>query len=269
MSRTIQYNTLPNAIAGESRPCRGVRRRRRRGGRARAPFAPRDPGRARGFAVIIDLTAHALRAINVWCAQEKDSGAIPVGTTSSEFSRAIERGFSFLTHSQRSDGSWVPLWFGNQDHPSEENPTYGTAKVLMAYRDFNQTASPEAQRGLEWLRQSQNDDGGWGGGASIPTSQPGNVGSSVEETALAVEALLMDVASDSTQKAVAKGLRWLVDAVESGAYLENSPIGFYFAKLWYHETLYPLVFTVAALGRALAWSKQPSRQTSSTARLTC
>jgi squalene-hopene/tetraprenyl-beta-curcumene cyclase len=217
-----------------------------------------------------DLTAHALRAIHVWRGlAEADSGSPAVGPTSSEFSRAVDRGFRFLTENQRLDGSWVPLWFGNQDHPDEENPIYGTAKVLMAYRDFDQNASNEAQRGLEWLRGSQNDDGGWGGGATIPTARPGAAGSSVEETALAVEALMMDVATDSTQKSVAKGLRWLIEAVESGAYLENSPIGFYFAKLWYHERLYPLVFTVAALGRAQTWSNQPSHQTSSTARLTC
>jgi squalene-hopene/tetraprenyl-beta-curcumene cyclase len=29
-----------------------------------------------------------------------------------------------------------------------------------------------------------------------------------------------------------------------------APVGFYFAKLWYYEKLYPLVFTVAALGDA-------------------
>ncbi|PYK61575.1 MAG: hypothetical protein DME21_08745 [Verrucomicrobia bacterium] len=28
-----------------------------------------------------------------------------------------------------------------------------------------------------------------------------------------------------------------------------SPIGFYFAKLWYYERLYPQIFTVAALSR--------------------
>jgi squalene-hopene/tetraprenyl-beta-curcumene cyclase len=32
--------------------------------------------------------------------------------------------------------------------------------------------------------------------------------------------------------------------------MEPSPIGFYFAKLWYFERLYPLIFTVAALRRA-------------------
>ena len=46
------------------------------------------------------------------------------------------------------------------------------------------------------------------------------------------------------------GNHWLVEAVESGRFREPSPIGFYFAKLWYYEKLYPLIFTVAALGRA-------------------
>jgi glycosyltransferase involved in cell wall biosynthesis len=45
-------------------------------------------------------------------------------------------------------------------------------------------------------------------------------------------------------------LRPLVEAVESGRFREPAPIGFYFAKLWYFEKLYPLIFTVAALGRA-------------------
>jgi squalene-hopene/tetraprenyl-beta-curcumene cyclase len=31
--------------------------------------------------------------------------------------------------------------------------------------------------------------------------------------------------------------------------MEPSPIGFYFAKLWYYERLYPRIFTVAALKR--------------------
>ncbi len=55
----------------------------------------------------------------------------------------------------------------------------------------------------------------------------------------------------SQGEAVARGLRWLVGRVEDGSYLDPSPIGFYFAKLWYFEKLYPLVFTVGALGRAL------------------
>jgi len=46
-----------------------------------------------------------------------------------------------------------------------------------------------------------------------------------------------------------KGARWLIEKVESGEWRRPSPIGFYFAKLWYFERLYPQIFTVAALGR--------------------
>ncbi len=35
-----------------------------------------------------------------------------------------------------------------------------------------------------------------------------------------------------------------------GRRFEPAPIGFYFAKLWYWERLYPLVWTVSALGLA-------------------
>ncbi len=53
------------------------------------------------------------------------------------------------------------------------------------------------------------------------------------------------------QRAVGRGIEWLIDAVLTNRYRENAPIGFYFAKLWYHESLYPLEFAVAALGRAI------------------
>ncbi len=36
---------------------------------------------------------------------------------------AIRRGLSYLARQQRPDGSWVPLWFGNQHYPGEENPS--------------------------------------------------------------------------------------------------------------------------------------------------
>jgi squalene-hopene/tetraprenyl-beta-curcumene cyclase len=172
-----------------------------------------------------DLTAHALRALAA-CGFR---------------GQAIQRGLAYLARTQRADGSWVPLWFGNQFAPDDENPTYGTARVLAAYRDLHRMDTDPARRGVSWLLGVQNPDGGWGGLPGIP--------SSVEETALAVEVLLA-AGSEATQ-AVNSGLAWLVAQVEAGALSHPTPIGLYFARLWYFEKLYPVIFSLAALGRAL------------------
>ncbi|MBC8353289.1 MAG: squalene--hopene cyclase [Planctomycetes bacterium] len=205
-----------------------------------------------------DLTAHALRALHGW--REGRAESPP-------YVAAFDAGLAFIEKTQRSDGSWLPLWFGNQDIEGEENPIYGTAKVLMAYRDLGLTDTNPARRGFEWLMKSQNGDGGWGGGPAIEARSGKGRISSVEETALAVEAL-RGAGDDKFQPAITKGLAWLVEAVEKDRHLESSPIGFYFAKLWYHERLYPLTFTVSALGRALNCKPACPKQTAA-ARLTC
>ena len=46
--------------------------------------------------------------------------------------RATARAIKFLEQMQRPDGAWIPLWFGNQHHSEEENPVYGTSRVLLA-----------------------------------------------------------------------------------------------------------------------------------------
>ncbi len=43
---------------------------------------------------------------------------------------------------------------------------------------------------------------------------------------------------------------WSVARLEERGLYDPTPIGFYFAKLWYFEKMYPIIFTVAALGRA-------------------
>ena len=170
-----------------------------------------------------DLTAHALRAVN-------DPSL-----------KASERGFAYLQQQQRPDGSWLPLWFGNQHAPDDINPVYGTARVLAAYRDLNRADTEEARRGIAFLLDVQNADGGWGGAKATP--------SSVEETSLAVE-VLIDLVTPEQRPALDRGLEYLILRVEDGSFTEPTPIGFYFAKLWYFENLYPIIFTVAALGRA-------------------
>lgn len=181
-----------------------------------------------------DITAHVLRALVLWTEMTSDSG-----TQTSRAKRAVEKGFQFLNRAQRSDGSWLPLWFGNQRAPEDENPTYGTSRVLAAYRDCGRRESPEAHRGLDWLEANQNADGGWGGGSDTP--------STVEETSLAVEALIEGGRCGSN---LGLGLNWLITSVESQEVTRPQPIGFYFAKLWYYEDLYPLIFAVSALHSA-------------------
>jgi squalene-hopene/tetraprenyl-beta-curcumene cyclase len=209
-----------------------------------------------------DLTAHAIRALIAFLKYTGNTpspftGRVGVGVSQPpvnlarrqyvtvRIERAIDRGFQYLTQSQGADGSWLPLWFGNQHAPNDENPTYGTSRVLAAYRDAGRVEETTCQRGIAWLKNAQNSDGGWGGA-------PGIV-SSIEETALALEVLLsLETIGNVPTESTAKGLIWLLDQIDNGKLMEPSPIGFYFAKLWYFEKLYPLVFSAAALRRAAA-----------------
>jgi squalene-hopene/tetraprenyl-beta-curcumene cyclase len=205
-----------------------------------------------------DLTAHVLRAFAALSRPEivsrlnqecrRDGGdwiwAPGVGLTrdpAGHFLRSgLNHGKRYLEKVQRPDGSWLPLWFGCQHAPDDENPSYGTARVLAAYRDLSLMESEPARRGVAWLLSAQNGDGGWGGAAKTP--------STVEETALAVEVLLD--AGPGAAPAAGRGLAWLCERVAAGGLHDPAPIGFYFAKLWYYEKLYPIIFAVAALGRA-------------------
>lgn len=173
-----------------------------------------------------DITAHALRAWKAWKNDLPDR-------LQRRVERATTRALQFLKNTQRSDGSWVPLWFGNQHALNEENPTYGTSRVLLALAEFRERCASPIQRGTEWLLRAQSAEGAWGGAPGTPVS--------IEETALALEALAKTGALrlDSAE--------WLIARIESGEWTNPSPIGFYFAKLWYYEELYPLIFTTAAL----------------------
>lgn len=221
-----------------------------------------------------DLTAHLLRALE---AAERISTA---PADASRIKTACQNGLRFLRRNQRVDGHWTPLWFGNQDHPDEENPVYGTGRVLLGIAELP-SMKDAAARGADFLIEQQNSDGGWGGG---PSRTPC---SSLEETAVAVEALVavaratarnrrlgaagtgiahderatgsppflieqsMSTRERRCREAILLGVRFLTDAVDSRQHRDPWPIGFYFAKLWYHEKLYPVVLPMAALGAAL------------------
>ena len=114
-----------------------------------------------------------------------------------------------------------------------------------AHRDLGALGLNSARRGIEFLLGTQNTDGGWGAAAGLE--------STAEETALAVDALWTGPGIDGeAMVAAARGACFLAERVEAGELRKSSPIGLYFARLWYSECLYPLIWTVGALGRILA-----------------
>ena len=182
-----------------------------------------------------DITAHALRAIRTFDPAQQNPSC----------QRAIKRGFDYLCRTQRADGSWVPLWFGNQSCPDKSNLIYGTARVIPAYVEHN-NYSAELVLSVKYILSAQNTDGSWGGAK--------NIRGSVEETALAVSALSCLEQNQDISDAIARGAEFLISAVENNTYLNPTPIGLYFASLWYSEKLYPVSWTVEALGRIMKQS---------------
>jgi squalene-hopene/tetraprenyl-beta-curcumene cyclase len=178
-----------------------------------------------------DITAHALRALTASkgiCDPDK-------------ISMSIRKGIKYLENTQRSDGSWVPLWFGCQTAPKHENPVYGTGRVLQALIELD--IPKIAESAIDYLVGAANSDGGWGGAVGSP--------STIEETAVAVMGLSGYTRHDNASQAVINGAEYLIRRVEHGTWLQSSPIGLYFASLWYSEDTYPVSWTVEALARVL------------------
>ena len=201
-----------------------------------------------------DLTAHALRAWMIWEPLFGDSRKQRV-------EKAIDRAVAYLLEKQSCEGFWLPLWFGNQHVQEDQNPIYGTSKVLEGLLALDQkrlsACKPAIFKALQWTLHQQNTDGGWGGSLKAP--------SSVEETALGVSVVAKSLRYElglngdlkqSSQDALHRSCRWLFERIASDTYKHVSPIGFYFAKLWYWESMYPLVYTGAALNEVDLWVEQ-------------
>jgi squalene-hopene/tetraprenyl-beta-curcumene cyclase len=206
-----------------------------------------------------DITAHSIRAWLAWF-------ELCDAPLQASMQRGIRKAMLFLARCQRVEGSWIPLWFGNQHAYEELNLTYGTSRVLLAWiaadnRDWLKldpqlAISQRMESAVQWLLQAQSLDGGWGG--AVRTE------SSIEETAIAIESLtsfaehrsqavglLNEQLRSRIANAIERGVQWLQIKTNNGSTFEPSPIGFYFAKLWYFEKHYPLVYCVAALERTM------------------
>jgi hypothetical protein len=192
-----------------------------------------------------DLTGHSLLALL------KTADILQPHISSrfiSEIDASVHKAMGYLTGQQSGSGAWLPLWFGNQHTRDKTNPVYGTAKVGIYLNDCLAIRYPDdefmkhlgrmAGKARQYLLLQQNEDGSWGGEKGVPGS--------VEETSLAVSALASD-----HEEACMKGLGWLAKQEK----LNAAPIGLYFAMLWYHEKLYPLIYYTEALRRFIASRK--------------
>ena len=153
----------------------------------------------------------------------------------------------YLGHHQSAEGCWIPLWFGNQLTEDKKNPVYGTAKVLTYFEDclsldsiqslFRENLEQMASLAGNYLLTQQNKDGSWGGSLGVKGT--------IEETALSICAL-----TKRDRIACQKGFQWLEEEYTTNG-LHASPIGLYFATLWYDEKMYPLIYYIEALRRYL------------------
>ncbi len=180
-----------------------------------------------------DLTGHSILALSKTVYLLDDSLS---KEQRKQIQKSAIRAIIYLERQQHSTGYWLPLWFGNQHTADHSNPVYGTARVV-AY--LNETLDSQigqeyqvilklmVDRGCHYLITAQNQDGSWGGDVTVDGS--------IEETSLAVTALV----NNGYQKECAPGINWLTEKTKSDG-LIASPIGLYFASLWYSEELYPL-----------------------------
>ena len=226
-----------------------------------------------------DLTAHALMALDAWHDEL-------LADLQRQADAAMRRGIAHLAAVQRADGAWVPLWFGSEAAPDEESPVFGTARVLQALGTLAPRELPclaeMLARGARWLLAAQNADGGWGGAPGLAPSieetalavdalarvldtrysilAGASIQPSVEHRASSIEhhrpsiehrapSIIPRAAAEGIEEAISRGVAWLIAHTDRGRSFPPSPIGFYFAKLWYYERLYPLVFALSALER--------------------
>jgi len=197
-----------------------------------------------------DLTGHAILAMSKTA---ETFGDLLSQKQLSAIKKSFVRSVIYLEKHQDKSGFWLPLWFGNQQTPDHANPVYGTARVTSYLNEtLNTKLGNEYEvilklmidRGCRYLTSVQNQNGSWGGAENIPGS--------IEETALAVTALV----PNGFHEECTLGMNWLAEKTKSDG-LIAAPIGLYFASLWYDEELYPLTTYLECLSISMETISSP------------
>lgn len=178
-----------------------------------------------------DISAHALLAMELWMDHLPEK-------IQRRAKRSIGRMIGWMSREQAEDGSWTPLWFGDQGADDERSPVYGTATAVeYLSQSKNEAVGPLIERGAKFLTGAQNDDGGWGGARGVE--------SKVTLTARALSALASIESAD--REVVERGFDYIYRAWQRGDMYRAEPIGLYFARLWYSEPMYNMTFVLMAM----------------------
>lgn len=176
-----------------------------------------------------DITGRALEAICIRAPGQYDA--------------AVRKGVRYLLASQHDDGAWHGRW--------GVNSLYGTCFALRGLRAAGLNASEAAIiHAGEWVRSSQNADGGWGespasydavGALAVSESTP-------SQTAWALLALF--AADDYRSGSARAGIRYLLDGqTAQGSWAEEAFTGCGFPRVFYlRYHMYPRYFPLIALG---------------------
>ncbi|MDH6342127.1 prenyltransferase beta subunit [Parabacteroides sp. PFB2-12] len=178
-----------------------------------------------------DISAHTLLAFQLWMER------LPADLQR-KCRKSMSRLLRWMQKIQATDGSWTPLWFGDQDAGDERSPVYATAMTVEYLSDCDDPIAREmVRKGLAYLLATQNADGGWGGAKDVP--------SKVTLTARALSALASYPETDS--EVMKRAFNYLYEMYQAGELFRAEPIGLYFSRLWYSEEMYNITFVLNAL----------------------
>ncbi|WP_291530312.1 prenyltransferase/squalene oxidase repeat-containing protein [Bacteroides sp. UBA939] len=178
-----------------------------------------------------DISAHSILAFQLWL------DVLP-GKLQNKCRKSMLRMLKWMQRAQAADGSWIPLWFGDQDAKDEQSPIYGTTMTVEYLATSKEPIAHKMfQKGLEYILSAQNADGGWGGAKGVP--------SKVTLTARALSALASYPETDVT--VIERSFDYLYEKYKTGELYQREPIGLYFSRLWYSEELYNVTFVLNAL----------------------
>ena len=115
----------------------------------------------------------------------------------------LQAAYRYLRREQEDNGSWFGRWGVNY--------IYGLGAVLPALEEMGEDMSqPYVRRGVEWLVDRQNPDGGWGESCAsyVDPEQHGVGPSTASQTAWAILALV--AAGEGDHPATQRGVQYLL-----------------------------------------------------------